>query len=155
MKVNNIHHAVQRVEAEIKKQLNPEFLSFFYCNNGRHCIIETDNEKYYVLFKREFFKSFGVIFDNEKGIGESINEIALSNAINMGVKDILIVYPTGYIYRVNPLEWQNYAVLNNTIRQPHGEKTFSIPIKMLERFDNDNSNTSCNIQEPRADKELI
>ena len=140
--IGSIHHAVKRVEAEITQQLKPQSLSFFYCNSGRHCIIDVNDDKYYVMFKREFFKSFGEIFENEKGIGESINASALSNAISLGAKYILIVYPTGYIYKVDPLEWQDYAVKNNTIRQPFGEKTFSIPVKMLERFDNDGKQVS-------------
>ncbi len=133
--INNIHQAVKRAESELRKQVDPVYMSFYYCNNGRHCMIDVDNDKYYVMFKREFFKSFGQIFENQKGIGESINANALSNAITLGAKYILIIYPNGYIYKVDPLEWQDFAVKNNTIRQPHSEKTFSIPVSMLERFD--------------------
>jgi len=135
--IGSIHHAVQRVEAVLKEQMNLDHLSFYYCNNGRHCMIEANKQKFYVMFKREFFKSFGEIFENEKGIGESINVSALSNAISLGANYILIVYPSGYVYKVVPQDWQEYAVSHNTIRQPYGKKTFSIPVSMLERFDND------------------
>lgn len=104
-------------------------------NSDRHIFIVTARGlKYWLLFKREFFLSFGKIF-NRKGSGESINEDWVVNAMNKGIDSFIFVYQKGHVYIVPPKEFRDYAEKNNTIRVTiGGEKTYSIPVKLLRRW---------------------
>ena len=143
MKIYNIIEAVNVVIEEIQKR-GMSISKLSYVNNNRHAVIKTHSRNsFYILFKRDFFHSFGSIFGNVSGIGESINESCLRRIIESEIKNILIVYANGYIYRISPERWVEYAKKYRTIRitkteeKDYGfgnERTYSISIKELERW---------------------
>lgn len=108
-------------------------------NNQRHFLLRTIRGlKYYVMYKREFFHKFGVIFalHGMKGAGESINKENLNLALKYEVDKIMLVYATGYVYVVTPQQWKEFAEQFGTIRETgQGETTYSIPLSYLRRWD--------------------
>ena len=100
-------------------------------NYNRHYLLTTKKGmRYYMLFKREFFMSFGKIF-GFKGIGESVNEEYMHTARRLA-DTFMFVYPDGKVY-ISPVgEAYNFAKKNETIRKTKsGETTYSFPVKML------------------------
>jgi hypothetical protein len=128
-----------QLEAEelVKKELE-EILKAFISrvirlNESRHSVILTDIGNFYILFKREFFMSFGMIF-NESGAGESCNEDFLDKAIEYKA-NLLFVYPDGKIYTISSMLFKKLSQENNWIRETASkEKTYSIPVRYLTRW---------------------
>ncbi|MFB5623334.1 MAG: hypothetical protein ACE5RP_00235 [Nitrosopumilus sp.] len=103
-----------------------------------------DNPVFYALYKRDNFKTFAYKFPEfvleypqyKNDEGESINEEALDYAINAGVDYILILKSPGLIYKFSAIAWKKFCERYDLIRyQDHGEKTYSLPIGMLEKFE--------------------
>jgi hypothetical protein len=122
-------------------------------NKGRHILIRNDTNDiiYYAVYKREYFNTFSKKFPDfiRKNpsmcmIGESINSNFLDIAIRKGVYQILFIHPNK-IYSCFPLFFKKFAEKNNLIRTQNKlniyfnestyEKTYSIPLNLLERFD--------------------
>jgi len=136
MLVKNIEEAAIRVK-DVFRQRGVKIVLDEYVNKKRHYILTTDGgSAYYILYKRAFFFSFGKVF-NKEGVGESINESFINLAITRNITSFLVVYENGHVYMVTPKAWDDYATINNTIRETDsGERTFSIPVNMLRRWDN-------------------
>jgi hypothetical protein len=84
-------------------------------------------------FQREFFNSFGKIF-NKKEIGESVNKDLVEWALKNGIHNFLFIH-NGHIYLCPVKEFHDYAIANKTIRTTiTNETTMSIPALMLERY---------------------
>lgn len=101
--------------------------------------------KYYMLYKRDFFRTFLAQFphykeqnDNLVGLGESINKTALDYAIRRGTDWLLFIYESGKVYKINPKFLMKFCLRNNLIRtqttSSRGELTYSFPISLLERY---------------------
>jgi hypothetical protein len=104
-------------------------------NMERQFLITTDkNMKYLLVYKRNFFMSFGRIF-SMRGIGESLNEEIVEYAISKGIHELLFVYKDGMVYAISPQEFKDYATNHKTIRQTaSGELTMSIVLSILRRW---------------------
>ena len=110
-----------------------QILNITRLNNLRHSIISTDIGNFYVLYKSDFFNSFGVIF-GDKGVGESCNEDSLRYA-EENKANLLFVYPDGKIYTISAMLFRKIATENNWIRKTStGETTYSIPVRYLTRW---------------------
>jgi hypothetical protein len=138
--IKSIDEAVIHVKEEFKKRgVGIDYTNFI--NDRKHCILITDSgTAYYILYKRDFFRSFGHIFkeQGQSGVGESINESFLALAKFRNITSFLVVYEDGKVYSVTPQEWFDFAKKNNTIRTTESaERTFSIPVGMLRRWDRD------------------
>ena len=142
--------------AEYLKEINETWLSVESKNQDRHRLIKVNFEDkikcYYLLFKQAPFYSFDKQFEDSKneinGYGESINEEWLNYAISKNCSKIIVVYPNGFIYGIEPKIWKNYAVANNLIRITDAEtnqlingnlikaseKIYSIPLKIIKRL---------------------
>src|SRR6056297_873940 len=71
-------------------------------NKGRHRLIITDKAKYYAVYKREWFNTFGIQFPDFiakfpmfKGKGDSINSNSLEIAIHNDVNQIVFIHKEG------------------------------------------------------------
>jgi len=137
MVVTNIRQAIPlAVECINKAHQNDSVSDIKPANQKRHYFIMTGNGlTYWLLYKREFFRSFGKIF-GYKGCGESINKEWVECAIdNYEITAFIFVYPKGYVYIIPPLEIKKFAENNNTIRKTKsGETTYSVPISFLRRW---------------------
>jgi len=124
-------------------------------NKGRHRLIETENEKYYVVFKREFYHSFAHEFKglydtypHLEGEGESINEDALKIALRKQVDQIVFIHPNGF-YGVYPRLIKAFCEKNGLVRTQNKpnhykglggftetikETTYSFPKKLMGLF---------------------
>lgn len=104
-------------------------------NMERQFLITTDkNMKYLLVYKRNFFMSFGRIF-SMRGIGESLNEEIVEYAISKGIHELLFVYHDGMVYAISPQEFKDYATSHKTIRQTaSGELTMSVVLSILKRW---------------------
>lgn len=134
--ISTISESLPLARELIEKKTQDKIIHVRNINSGKHYLMKTEKGLiYYLMYKREFFNSFGAIF-GLKGVGESINEEYLKIAIDGDVDSFLISYSTGAFYTISPREWLRFAQSNNTIRvQKNGiEKTYSIPISMLRRW---------------------
>ena len=136
--IENVIDAMLIATELIEKNTKDKVASKINLNNGKHYLLITQKGlKYYVLYKRAFYMTFGREFEKEgqTGIGESINFEYLNYCLKQSVGNILLIYPDGKVYAVSPIEWVNFSVGSNTIRtQKGGEKTYSIPISLLKRW---------------------
>lgn len=131
--VSNQNEAVRVVTEVLLKNRKAKILNLTILNNSKHAIISTDVGNFYVVFKRDFFNSFGQIF-NDKGVGESINEESLEFADKQKA-NLLFVYPDGKIYTISAMLFKKLAKENEWIRKTStGEETYSIPVRYLTRW---------------------
>ena len=121
---------------------------------GHHLIKAKDGKYYYLVFKREFFQSFGDLFGNNEGYGESLNVEYIQVAKDNNVEYICFIYPDDKIYKIKP---QRMLEVGH-IRQVKGfqqeivygvpkykqEYTCSVPLKELERVSLSESDTTVN-----------
>ena len=102
-------------------------------NNGRYIICKTDKGNFLIVYKREFYFTFGREFKNEgaSGIGETINRDDLVTANSVGVDNIIFVYENGDVYYIRVTDF-----LNNCFRRTNkeGKKTLSVSIHELRKF---------------------
>jgi hypothetical protein len=133
--ISTILEALDLFREHLEKRLGDKTLNILPLNLGRHYLITTESGmRYYLLYKRNFFMSFGLIF-GKSGMGESINKDFLELALKHEADNIAVVYEMGYIYTCPPKEWLHYAEQNHTIREQYkGEVTYSIPINLLRRW---------------------
>ncbi len=119
----------------IKKNTQDNVVDVRLFNENRHMMLTTyKGLKYWMLFKRDFFNSFGKIF-GLKGVGESINKEWVQTAIDEGIDAFMFVYEKGYVYIVPPKEFKDFAEKSKTIRvTTSGEITYSVPVKLLRRW---------------------
>ena len=132
--VENLLQAIPLVSAALKLKLNENVHDVRLTNQGRHLLMKTDKAAYWVLFKREFFMSFGKIF-NLEGAGESVNRDIFELAQSQNVARFIFVYPDGKVYSISPqtiVEYmQNYGTKRTT---ESGEFTYSFSVGLLERM---------------------
>ena len=118
-------------------------------NRGLHKVIKTEGRnKYYYIFKNAPFYNGDSYYNKYAGYWESINLDSLNYCISNDIDFILIGYPSGVIYCLNPLEWKELAIKYNSIREikdgrmlvSYGkletinETIASIPLHKLKRF---------------------
>ncbi len=126
---------------EFLKEHGVRVVNMKYLNMNRHCVLMTaSTEKYYMLFKRKPFNTYGSHIGNE-GIGESINMDALKIALENEMARIVIVYPDGKVFAKRPEEWLRCAKSMGTIRKTDvkdngagNETVCSVPFSTLKRW---------------------
>lgn len=96
-----------------------------------HRVIERNGEKIYIVHKKEPFYSFGKIF-GIGGAGDSINEEYLEYARSIGCEKAGVEYSNGKKYYASLDTWTNSPYKR---KQYGGEKTISLPLSELVRFD--------------------
>lgn len=135
--IETLGQAINPVVEQINKNLqNDRVIKIYSVNKGRHKMLRTDGDLgYHLIFKRKPFMSFGKIFDDFDGMGESINKSVVEEAVKKNVDNFVIVYGDGKVYVINPTEFKDFAEKNDTIRETStGEVTMSVPINMLRRW---------------------
>lgn len=134
MSEDNARKWIPKVKEIIELKTQSKVVEIYPIKNERQFIFVTDNKmKYQMLYKRDFFNSFGKIF-GKKGIGESVNEECVQYAMEKGIHNFLFVHGEN-VYMCPVQEFHDYARNNNTIRETaSGEKTLSIPVLMLARW---------------------
>lgn len=137
--IESARRCIPVVQSIIEAKTQDRVVKIYPISNERHFIFETEKKmKYYQVFKRNFFMSFGRIFADQgmSGIGESLNEEAVAYAMVQGIHSFIFAYEDGKIYTISVKEFHDYAVSHDTIRKTDktGEKTYSVPIKMLVRW---------------------
>jgi len=104
-------------------------------NQGRYYLVKTEEgSNYLVCFKREFFLSFGKIFqrEGESGVGESINVEDLKIAIGRyNVNKLMFVYSSGGIYSISVCNLLLYG--HKRVNEFEGKETYSFSIQHLTR----------------------
>jgi len=88
-----------------------------------------------MIFKRNFFMSFGKIF-GVGGAGESLNEEMVEWALKNSIHSFIFIYENGNAYTIPVTEFHDYAISHGMVRKTDktGEVTFSIPLRMLRRW---------------------
>ncbi|MAG76406.1 MAG: hypothetical protein CL811_06550 [Colwelliaceae bacterium] len=135
-KIQSVNEACSLVKSKINEIKKETIVKSQYMNNFRHYYLVTSTgTKYYLMYKRDFFYSFGKIF-NLKGAGESMNKEFLRFALMNEIDEVIIAYESGKIYSLSPNKWMAYCQDNKTIRETtKGETTCSVPIGLLERWE--------------------
>ena len=146
LRTHNYHHVMNPVEVKIS-------------NKVFHYTISTEEEKFYVLYKHDFFytfpdkyKEFFAKYPNLNSAGESINFDRLIWALNNNYT-LIFVYESGIFYEIKPQEILNVHLLakefyeNGFIREQDRvnreiqegfethikERTVSFPVKAMSR----------------------
>lgn len=132
MQIQNGEAAFSNVVDCLTKK-NYNIINTLEINNGRYRIVETDKETFLIVFKKEFFKSFGVIFKDkgESGVGETLNRNDLISANKGGARSIIFTYPNGHIYK---LSIEEFLIYGHKRIIGEGKETISINIKHLHRM---------------------
>jgi len=150
MEIKNKERAFQLV-IDILKEKGFKVKRIKYFNKGRHCLIDTESNKYYVLFKHGFFYSFNKQFpqfakENHSGYGESINKEYLNIAIKNDAY-LLFIYEDGKIYLIHSYKVKKIDLVRtqeiqriynlpsfSNSREIVNEVTYSFPLNKLIRF---------------------
>jgi len=103
-------------------------------NQQRYHISKTEEGKIMIMFKRDFFNSFGKIFAHlgESGVGETINLEDLKLAVQHEVKNIYFIYKNAHIYKISIEDF----MINSHKRKVDFEdkEVRSVSIKYLKRI---------------------
>jgi hypothetical protein len=124
-------------------------------NKGRHKVVSCDDKKYYVVFKRDFFKKFPEFYPEfvEKNAeyaekAESLNTDSLARAILEGCDLIIFVHPEK-MYQIYPAQMRNFCVKYNLkrkqnkfneykvqggMREQTQEVVYHVPFKLLKEW---------------------
>ena len=115
---------------------------------GHRLLKGKDNLLYYIIYKREPFHSFGDIFGNNEGYGESINVEFLDYCIDRKVHYICFIYQfykDGQVYIIEPQKFKELGKIRTTKQfvseivygqeRRKQEVTYSISMKELERIE--------------------
>jgi hypothetical protein len=132
MQLLNFDNSLNYLRKEIYKRDGKITSYSKYINQKRYALLKCNNDLYFALFKRNFFNSFGEMFPEEKGKGESINLDALKFCFSMDVRKIFFVYENGNIYNISP---QDIVIMGHK-RQIFSEskEVYSFSIKHLRRY---------------------
>jgi hypothetical protein len=134
MKIENLLQAIPVVSYAIKNKLDENVHEVRLTNQGKHLLIKTDKRIFWVLYKREFFHSFGKMF-NLLGEGETINRDIFELAERENVEYFLFVYEDGGVFAITPATVIDYLQRYQTKRTTDsGEVTYSFSIGILERW---------------------
>lgn len=130
--ISSARRAINQTKELIESNTQDMVVQIYPVNSERQFVFITNNGlKYIQVYKRNFFMSFGRIF-NKKGIGESINKEMIEFAEKSGIHEFIFVYKDGRTYTVPVKEFKDYAEFHGTIRTTvNGEETYSIPVKLL------------------------
>lgn len=134
--INNVRQAIPIAIKTINNSLQDDnVVDIDAVNQNRHYILKTKKGmRYYLLFKRKFFMSFGKIF-SFKGCGDSVNDEYMDFAKRMEADTFVFVYPEGNVYIAPVQESYDFAMKNDTKRiTKSGETTCSFPVKLLRRW---------------------
>jgi hypothetical protein len=97
---------------------------------GQHAILTTQNDDYYVLFKRAPYLDYGREIGDDNGAGETINNHTLQAILsNPRIKLLLFAYPNGTVYGIPPREFNAHATSHLTKRT--GETALCVQMKQL------------------------
>ena len=130
--IETINEALPIVKEAIEQKTHEAIKSCQSIHEGKHYLIKTTSgTHYYMLYKRDFYHTFGKEFKIGNQWGESINLDYLNLALRLNINMFLFVYADGKIYEISP---EAYARFSFNRTQRGGETTCSIDIKHLKRF---------------------
>jgi hypothetical protein len=136
--ITSARRAISRTKELIESHTQDTVVQIYPINNNRHFIFITEkNMRYQQAFKRNFFMSFGKIFADKGmvGCGESVNKEMIEFALMSGIHAFIFVYQNHSTYSIPVKEFKDYAESHGTIRETlSGERTYSVPIKMLRKW---------------------
>lgn len=141
--VSNANNALYQVKKMLYHHHHILITKEWWVDNHRKVIIQGEHKdrdkdgkkrivKYFVLFKREFFLSYGAI-TGKGGAGESINISDFEYAVyDMEINEFLYIYPCNRIYKIRGIDIKKNATtwLNDA---DHREQ-FLFPISALQRL---------------------
>ena len=128
---NAIYHFKQRCQV---LGFDAPITQEFNVNNRRYKILELDGYKYLVMFKRDFFMTYGQFFPNEKDkIGESVNRQDLKQALANGVTKLLYLYENGSAYTADISHLLNHWHLRETLAEE--KEVYSFGLSHLKRWE--------------------
>lgn len=132
-KILNQQAGYMAVVMFLQTKKNIYVLETISVNNERYHIVKTVDKNIIVLYKRDFFNSFGKIFaaEGETGVGETINIEDLKSAIQKEVKEIYFIYPNAHICKIGLDDF--LAKSHKRITAGEGKATRSVSVKHLER----------------------
>ena len=81
-----------------------------------HRRIITDKNTYYCVYKTDFFRSFSIKFPNERGLGESLNQECMEEAVKKGAI-LIFIYKFHGVYKILSKYFKEYSEANNLIRE--------------------------------------
>jgi hypothetical protein len=103
--VSNAQNALHEVKKKLYDSFKIRIVKEWWIDQNRKVIIQEEKgQKFFVLFKREFFHSYKKI-TGEEGEGETINVADFEYAVyEQDIKDFFYVYQNNAIYKIRHLE---------------------------------------------------
>jgi hypothetical protein len=126
---NALHQVKRKLYDDFKIIIKKEH----WVDHDRKAVIETTQGcRFFVLFKREHFHSYGRI-SGEGGDGESINVQDFEYAVyELDIEEFLYIYPDNSIYKIRAVEIRKAAVFYNN--EKDGREQYLFSIKKLQRI---------------------
>jgi len=128
--IRKFSQAVDHFKKHLKEPIKKDFKMNEYA-----WMIITEQNRYCITYKREYYKSFSSHFPKlGGGYGQVANIELLEVCILNMVNQFVMVMPDEKIYAVDPKVWLDYYKANNTaVKHLTGE--CALPLKMFRRFD--------------------
>ena len=117
-----------------------QILESYELNQNRYVLTITKDKTYLILYKRDFFNSFGKIFskEGESGVGETVNLDDLKtcvikcHSLELELTDLVFVYESGKIYTISLNDFMEYSHKRET--DAENKAVISVSIKHLKKF---------------------
>jgi len=126
MIIANLKDAMQHFENNLKENVIRRDLYQY------HAMFRTSRNKYFITFKRDYYKSFQYHFNNNDGWGQISNKELVQKCIQEEAIFVMVM-PDSKIYYIDPVEFMDYYKKNKT-DVPHLEGEIACPLKMFSRF---------------------
>jgi len=109
-----------------------KFNNVFSTNKNRYRILFGKPYNILIMFKKEPFYNFGLIFrkEGQKGVGETVNLKDLKKAYEYKVEYIYTMFPNGIVYRIKLIDFLNKS-FKRVVKE--GVEVRSISIHEFER----------------------
>jgi hypothetical protein len=137
MQLRNFENALRNFVHLINSK-DLRFQSKFYLNNKRYAVVSfvgNDGvlQKFFVLFKRDFYMTFSKEHPEIGGVGETINVDALKWCFGSQIDKVIFLYENGSIYWISPQEVAENGFKRLTMAE--NKEVYSFSIKHLKRYD--------------------
>lgn len=125
----NFDNAIDRFKQILNHNTTDYDQNHYYINNKRYALMKVRGEKCLLIFKRDFFLTYGKYYPNESNkLGETVNADNLREAIGIKhqVRRLIYLYEDGRIYTAPIAYLLNHWHLRRTSAEDKEQYCFNI-----------------------------
>lgn len=132
--VNNAENALKEVKRKLYNHWRILIVKEWWIDHGRKAIIQTEKgDRFFVLFKREFFHTYGRMKGTTDEDGESLNVEDFEFAVyDRDIEQFLYIYPCNTIYKARARDIKKNSMTHNN--ESDGRPQYLFPLTVLQKI---------------------